>query len=262
MDLGFGGEVAEFYHRYRHGYPEPVIDVLVDAFGLNTQDLVIDLGCGTGQLALPVARRVRAVVGMDTEPDMLRRARQAARDAGVSNVSWLLGADTDLPALHGLLGGRPVAAVTIGQALHWMNHEQLFRAAVPLLRPGGGIAVVTNGTPLWLQHSTWSQGLRQFLETWLGTTLSSACGTDQESQHRYQQALTLTGYGVSSAAVDYVAELSFDQLVGGVLSALPADRLPAADQRPAFAGQMRSAIGPGDHFAEPVHVAILTGRIS
>jgi trans-aconitate methyltransferase len=262
MDLGFGGEVAEFYHRYRHGYPEPVIDVLVDAFGLNAHHVVVDLGCGTGQLALPVARRVRAVIGMDTEPDMLRRAHQAARDAGVSNVSWMLGADTDLPALQDLFGERPVAAVIIGQALHWMRHEQLFAAAGPLLRPGGGIAVVTNGTPLWLQHSAWSRGLREFLEGWLGTTLSSSCGTDEQSQHRYQQALALAGYQVSAAAVDYMAILSFDQLVGGVLSALPADRLPAADQRPAFAGQIRSAVGPGERFTEPVHVAILTGRIS
>jgi ubiquinone/menaquinone biosynthesis C-methylase UbiE len=191
MDLGFGGEVAEFYHRYRHGYPEPVIDILVDAFGLNAQDLVVDLGCGTGQLTLPVARRVLAVSGMDPEPDMLRRARQAARDAGVSNVSWMLGTDTDLPALAGLLGERPVAAVTIGQALHWMRHEELFLAAGPLLRPGGGIAVVTNGTPLWLQQSAWSRGLREFLEGWLGTRLSASCGTDEQSQHRYQQALAM-----------------------------------------------------------------------
>jgi len=261
MDLGFGGEVAGFYHRYRHGYPEPVIDVLVEAFGLSAQDMVVDLGCGTGQLTLPVARRVRAVAGMDPEPDMLRHARQAARDTGVSNVSWLLGADTDLPALQILLGERQVAAVTIGQALHWMKHQELFRAAAPLLRPGGGIAVVTNGTPLWLQHSTWSKGLREFLERWLGTRLSASCGTDDQSQHRYQQALARAGYEVAAAAVDYVAELTSDQLVGGVLSALPADRLPGADQRPALAGQIRSAVGPGDRFTEPVHVAILTGRI-
>jgi len=261
MDLGFGGEVAEFYHRYRHGYPGPVIDVLVEAFGLSGRDLVVDVGCGTGQLALPIASRVRAVVGMDPEPDMLRRARQAARDAGISSVSWMLGADTDLPALQDLFGAGSIAAVTVSQALHWMRHEELFRAARPLLRPGGGIAVVTNGTPLWLQHSTWSKGLREFLERWLGTRLSAFYGTDEQSQHRYQQALALADYEVAAAAVDYAAELSFDQLVGGVLSALPTDRLPAADQRPAFAAQIRSAVGPGDRFTEPVHVAILTGRI-
>lgn len=99
-------------------------------------------------------------------------------------------------------------------------------------------------------------------DTDLPALLSSACGTGQESQYRYQQALTQAGYQVTAAAVDYAAEPGFGQLVGGVLSALPADRLPAADQRPGFAGQIRSAVGPGDRFAEPVHVAILTGRIS
>jgi len=148
-ELGFSGEVADFYHRYRRGYPDAVLDALAGAFGLNRQDVVVDLGCGTGQLTLPMARRVRAVVGVDPEPDMLRRARQAARDLAVPGVSWMLGADTDIPALRALLGDNSAAAVTVGQALHWMQHASLFRAVIPLLRAGGGIAVVTNGTP-WL----------------------------------------------------------------------------------------------------------------
>jgi SAM-dependent methyltransferase len=259
MDLGFGGEVADLYHRYRHGYPPAVIDVLVSAFELSAQDLVVDLGCGTGQLALPTAGRVRAVIGVDPEPDMLRRARQAARDAGISNVSWMLGADTDLPALADLCGEKPVAAVTIGQALHWMKHEELFRSVVPLVRPGGGVAVVTNGTPLWLQDSTWSRGLREFLERWFGTRPTNPCGTDEQSQRRYGEALARAGFEVSSAAVDYVAELSLDQIVGGVYSALPVYRLPAPDQRPAFAEQVRAAVGAHDRFSEPVRVALLIG---
>jgi SAM-dependent methyltransferase len=261
MDLGFGGEVADLYHRYRHGYPSAAIDMLAEAFGLNAQDTVVDVGCGTGQLTLPVARWVRAVIGMDPEPDMLRRARRAARDAQVSNVGWMLGADTDVPTLRTLLGDRSIAAVTIGQALHWMRYEELFRSAGSLLRPGGGIAVVTNGTPLWLQDSDWSRSVREFLARWLGTRPAAACGTDQQSQQRYQHALAMAGFEVSSAAVDYAAELTFDQLVGGIYSALPAERLPAPDQRPAFAEQLRRAVGPQERFTEPVQVAILTGRI-
>jgi SAM-dependent methyltransferase len=183
-ELGFSGEVADFYHRYRHGYPVAVLDALVGTFGLTGQDVVVDLGCGTGQLALPMAARVRAVVGVDPEPDMLQRARQAAGERDVRNVTWMIGADTDIPALRGLLGGNSVAAVTIGQALHWMNRQDLFPAIIPLLRPGGGVAVVTNGTPLWLQDTGWSRALRDYLEHWLGTKLTFACGTDEQSQRR------------------------------------------------------------------------------
>ena len=196
--------------------------MLAEAFGLTASDVVVDVGCGTGQLTVPVARRVRAVIGMDPEPDMLRRARRAARDARVSNVSWMLGADSDVPALRGLLGEGSIAAVTVGQALHWMAYEELFRSAGSLVRPGGGVAVVTNGTPLWLQDSGWSRSVREFLARWLGTRPAAACGTDRQSQQRYEHALAMAGFEVSSAAFDYAAELTFDQLAGGIYSALPA----------------------------------------
>jgi SAM-dependent methyltransferase len=177
MELGFRGEVADFYHRYRRGYPQAVIDALVDAFGLGADDVVVDLGCGTGQLTLPLAARVRAVVGVDSEPDMLARAHRAAVEQAVANVTWTVGADTDLPALGALLGGRSLAAVTIGQALHWMNHGELFRTVLPLVRAGGGVAVVTNGVPMWQQDSEWSRALRGCLEQRLGVRLTRTCGT-------------------------------------------------------------------------------------
>jgi SAM-dependent methyltransferase len=261
VDLGFSGEVADLYHRYRHGYPSAVIDALAGAFGLTGQDVVVDLGCGTGQLTLPTARRVRAVVGIDPEPDMLRRARQAAQDLDVPNVSWMLGADTDIPALRGLLGDRSAGAVTVGQALHWMDHADLFRSVISLVRDGGGIAVVTNGTPLWLQDNDWSRALRGVLERWLDTTLTYPCGTDENSQRRYREDLAAAGFDVLSTAVDYDAGLDLDQLVGGVYSALGVSRLPAPDQRAAFAEQVRAALAPHEHVTEHVHVAILAGRV-
>lgn len=258
MKLDFGGEAAGLYHRYRHGYPDAVIHVLVDAFRLTGQDVIVDLGCGTGQLTLPMAHRVRAVIGMDVELAMLEHAQQAARDADVRNVTWMLGADADLPALRRVLGDRSVGAVTIAQALHWMNHQDLFRAVVPLVRPGGGVAVVTNGTPLWLQETDWSRALRDFLEHRLGTKLTDACGTDEQSQRRYREDLADAGFDVFTTAVEYVATLHIDQLVGGVYSAM-GSRIPVADQRPVFAEQVRKALAPHDHFRERVHVAILAG---
>ena|SRR6516162_9775735 len=146
----------------------------------------------------------------------------------------------------------------IAQALHWMNHQNLFRAVIPLLRPGGGIAVVTNGTPLWLQETDWSRALRDVLEHWLGTTLTYACGTDEQSQRRYREDLAAAGFDVVTTAVDYVASLDIDQLVGGVYSAM-GSRIPGASQRAAFAEQVCEAVAPQDRFSERVHVAILAG---
>ncbi len=196
--MGFGGEVAGFYQRYRRGYPAEVIDGLVEAFGLTLDDVVVDLGCGTGQLALPLAERVRTVIGMDPEPDMLAEARRVAADR--SNLSWMVGSDADVSMLGILLGKDSLGAVTIGQALHWMDHDRLFQALRPLLRPGGGVAVVTNGTPLWLQDSDWSRALRRHLELWLDSEVTATCGTDEDSRTRYADSLAAAGFTVARAA--------------------------------------------------------------
>jgi len=259
MTTGFGGDVPGLYHAFRHGYPDAVLDALAAAFGLTGRDVVLDVGCGTGQLTLPLARRVRAAIGLDPEPGMLARARLAAAEAGVPNVTWALGGDGDLPALAGLLGDGSVAAVTVAQALHWMDHERLFRVALPLVRPGGGVAVVTNGTPLWLQDSDWSRALRGFLADWLGTDPAAACGTDEASQRRYHDALASAGYEVTALSAGYVAELDLGQLTGGLLSAL-GGHLPAPGDRAEFTERLRRALPSPGPFREPVRVAVLAGR--
>jgi ubiquinone/menaquinone biosynthesis C-methylase UbiE len=257
---GFGGEIAGFYHQYRRGYPSAVFDTVAGAFGLTGEDIVIDLGSGSGQLTLPIAGRVQAVVGMDPEPDMLACARRAAAEQGVANANWVLGADTDIAALAALLGDRRAGAVTIGQALHWMHYRELIPALIPLLRPGGGIAVITNGTPMWLQNSPWSRALRSFLGQWLGTSLTSTCGTDDASQQRYRGTMAEAGLDVTEVRYDYTDELDLEHLVGSVYSALPARRLPPPDQRAAFADQIRRAVAPLSSFTEPVPVRMLLGR--
>lgn len=261
MDLGFRGEVADFYHRFRRGYPPTVVDSLVRTFALTPADVTVDLGCGTGQLTLPLAERVRSVVAVDPEPDMLQRARQAAHERGTTNVTWMLGTDADIPTVGTLTGDHSLAAVTVGQALHWMDHERLFHATRPFLRPGGGVAVITNGTPLWLQDTAWSHALRGFLENWLGRAPTGTCGTDETSQQRYRDSLIAAGYEVSATTVDYTDDLDTTQIIGGVYSALPAARLPTPDQRPHFAKQLRDTLQPHEPFTEHVKVTILTGHV-
>ncbi|MET7571726.1 class I SAM-dependent methyltransferase [Streptomyces sp. NPDC005492] len=262
MTLGFSGAVAEYYSKFRRGYPPPVFDALQESFGLTHTDVVLDMGCGTGQLALPFASRVRSVVGVDPEPDMLRLARDSAESQSIRNVTWMLGADADLPALGALLGKRSVALTVIGQALHWMRHEELFRTVTPLLRTGGGIAVISNGTPLWLQDTPWSQALRGCLEQWLGTTLTATCGTSSSDRSRYGEALRSAGFdGVREIVVEYRDEMDFDQLFGGVCSAIPADRLPGPDERATFAERIRRALPADERFAEEVRVTMLVGQV-
>lgn len=46
------------------------------------------LGCGTGQLTVPLARHVTEALGVDPEPEMLGEAANRARESNVTNVAW------------------------------------------------------------------------------------------------------------------------------------------------------------------------------
>jgi trans-aconitate methyltransferase len=174
----------------------------------------------------------------------------------------VLGGDADVPALSSLLDGRPLAATVIGQALHWMEHEALFAALSPMLRPGGGIAVLANGAPAWLQDSDWSRALRGFLEEHFGTRLKDSCGTAQQDRERYAQALDAAGFtDVRHKEIAYAEELTFDELLGGVYSAVPEQQLPARADRSSFADQLRRALPADESFTEQVRVSVLSGRV-
>jgi SAM-dependent methyltransferase len=73
------------YARYRPGYPEEFFADLVARFHLDGTGRLLDLGCGTGQLTIPLAEHVAAAIGMDPEPEMLA---EAARQAQADRPFW------------------------------------------------------------------------------------------------------------------------------------------------------------------------------
>lgn len=70
---------------------------LVDTAGVGPTDTVLDVACGTGNVAITVARREASVTGLDITPAMLEEARENAAIAGVDMIDWREGTATDLP---------------------------------------------------------------------------------------------------------------------------------------------------------------------
>ncbi|MDQ2959922.1 MAG: hypothetical protein M3R48_02570 [Candidatus Dormibacteraeota bacterium] len=152
--------------------------------------------------------------------------------------------------------------MTVGQALHWMDYERLFAIVRPLLRPGGGVAVVANGTPLWLQGSAPSRALRRFMEEWLNTPVSdNACGTDAESRHRYTAGLEALGFAVSEAVTEYSLTLDAQEVAGAMFSAMSPEQLPGPDDRGAFISRLAAALPNDEPFIEVVRVVALVAKL-
>ena len=254
----FSGKTAAYYAKYRRGYPDQIISAVIDRLHLGSGDTVVDLGCGTGLLTVPFALRVRLVVGMDPEPDMLAEARRVVDPATGSKIVWVLGSDADLPALAALRGEDGWGAVTVGQALHFMDHTALFGRAREMLRPGGGVAIISNGVPLWQQDSDWSRALSSALEDWFHTPSSSTCGTADADRARYRSALREAGFAVEEASYQYKAKITFDDVIGGLFSAISPTDVPD-EVRDAFTQHIAQALPEAVTFTETVPVTALIG---
>ena len=249
--MEFSGAVAAAYAEHRRGYPAPVVDLLARTLDLPPDAYVLDLGCGTGQLTVPLADRYERVVGADPSPDMLALARSRS---GSQPVSWLLADDRDVARLPLLAG---LDAVTIAQAIHLLDRAPLFEALAARMSARARIAIVANGSPLWLRDLPWSRALNAYLGHWFGAAPLSACGTDPDSRAGFRAELAAAGFSTASeVAFDYTETHSYERILGNVYSALSPGSLPTG---PAFEAGLREALGPGP-FEEDVRVAILVAR--
>lgn len=258
----FAGSTATAYRRFRPDIPTGLVQQLQVALGLDAHDRVLDLGAGTGQITVPLAARVGTVLALDPEPDMLGQLFARVREQQIDNVLCLLGSDQDLPTLAALIGKSTLGGITIGNALHWMDASTVFRSALPLLRPRGGIAVITPGRPLWLAEHEWGKALRQYLEPWTGP-LSWNCGSDLETLNERREALMASGFADTEVLHHrHRAMLDADFVLGHLYSAMSERQIPV-DRRPEFETGLKQTLARyGPELLEEDLVSVLVGRRS
>ena len=151
---------AEYYARYRAGYPAAAIDDIVATFGLGPSTKVLDLGSGTGQVASPLARLGVPVIAF--EPDRQMVCVGAGLTAELP-VAWVSSPSSRLddPAVRRIVDGARVC--TMGSSFHWMDRPAVAIALDEILEAGGGIAVLSSGESVWRgpgSGGTWRAGPR------------------------------------------------------------------------------------------------------
>ncbi len=120
--------------------------MLIEQAAVEPGQRVLDLGCGTGTLAIQVKRREPGaeVVGLDADPEMLSQAEAKAKGAGVE-VSLTEGMSTELPFEDGSFD-----RVLSTLFFHHLDPEPKRRTAreiARVLRKGGELHVADWGPP-------------------------------------------------------------------------------------------------------------------
>jgi SAM-dependent methyltransferase len=155
---------ATYYSRFRPAYPRALVSVLRDQFNLDGTGRLLDLGCGPGSVAIPIAHLFNEVVAIDREPDMLAEGHAAAARAGIAHIQWMRASSEDLSPRLGTF-----RLVTMGESLHWMNRPRTLDALYELVGVGGGIAIVGRGLPLPIPPMTpWRAAIVRVVRSYVG----------------------------------------------------------------------------------------------
>jgi len=153
---------AEYYDRFRPPYPAALLDDLGDRVPLDDSSRVLDLACGTGQIAFALAGRVDEVLGIDQEAETVAFAQAKARTRGVANVRFIAGA-AETTALEG-----DFDLVGIGNAFHRLDRDTVAARVAPRLRPRGCVALLW-GEPPGFGDQPWERVMHATTERWVDT---------------------------------------------------------------------------------------------
>ncbi len=127
-------EVPDLYERARPAYPEELFDDVAALTGLSEGARVLEIGCGTGQATLPLARRAYSIVCIELGARLAAVARRKLApfpDVQVLHENF----ETWEPERGGF------DAVVAFTALHWVDPALRYDKPARLLRAGGHLAV-------------------------------------------------------------------------------------------------------------------------
>jgi SAM-dependent methyltransferase len=131
--------LADSYAKYRPGYPDAALDLIMTHCGLDGDSVLADIGCGTGISSRLFACRGVRVIGIEPNAEMRASAGATPLPAQFPRPTYRDGRAeaTGLP-------DDSVAAVLAAQAFHWFEPEAALREFCRILRPSGWVILMWN----------------------------------------------------------------------------------------------------------------------
>src|SRR5215203_5305781 len=120
------------HYRLRPPYAAETFDVLAS---LAAGGAVLDVGCGPGDLARPLASAVARVDAVDASAPMIERGR-ALPGGEAENLRWI-NARIEAAPLE-----PPYALVTAGDSIHWFDWESALPLFAGVLSADASLAIV------------------------------------------------------------------------------------------------------------------------
>src|SRR5258708_2063363 len=188
--------VVDRYHL-RPTYPPETFEILGELIR-DEPRVILDVGCGTGNLARPLASYAERIDAVDLSLPMLERARTLPGGAS-PKIRWLHGRAEDVETQP------PYALITAGESLHWMERDVVLPRLVRVLTPHVMLAIAF----VEEQPAPWSAGYRQISQHFTNNPTYQPFDwiAELEKERLFQQlGKRMTApVSVSQTVADYIA---------------------------------------------------------
>jgi ubiquinone/menaquinone biosynthesis C-methylase UbiE len=187
----------------------PITHRLLTSAGLEKGMRVLDIGCGPGDVTILVAELVGPtgrVVGIDSNKEIIRAARQRRSEPGFNNVEFI---HSDAEKFDRYSDYDAVVCRYV--LIHQTDPARFLRVMTELVRPGGVIAVhemdasrgIHSNPPIPLLHRMAELAQQAFAQT----------GTATDAGGRLVQLFWEAGLPAPSLFAETVVESSRDSLI-------------------------------------------------
>ena len=254
---------AEYYDRYRLPYRRVMLADLTARAQVSGRGRLLDLACGTGQLAFALRREFGEVWAVDQEPDMVDLVRTKAAAMGAEHIRGVVSSAESLDAEPDYF-----ELAVIGNAFHRLDRDAVARRVLGWLEPGGHLALCWSSSPWTTAGTDWQHALVDVIDTWrarLGAEERVPEGWDAALRNRPNvQVLTEAGFEVvGRQEFGREQRWSLLELAGLVRSTSFLSASVLGEQGAAFDADLAEALRPhaeGGVYAETVSFAYELAR--
>lgn len=164
---------AESPEAFAASGEKDLVEQVIDGLPVSRSWRVLEIGCGIGRLAKPLASRVERVVGVDLSEEMIRKGREYCADR--PNIE-LHRTDGSLRFLEAGSFDFVFSHIVFQHVPRKAYVERYLREAHRLLKPGGILRVQVDGRS------------RQFFRRWVADSWSGVVFSERELTRRLARA--------------------------------------------------------------------------
>ena len=129
-------QAAEYYDKYRPGYPEEIIDSLISVTGISKGSGLLEIGCGSGKATEQFAGNGFNILGIDPGEDLVRIGNERFKN---ESIEFVKGRFEEYDFRQ-----KKFDVIYAAQSFHWLPQPIGYKKCAEILKDNGYIALFWN----------------------------------------------------------------------------------------------------------------------